>query len=477
MVSVRSAGPTAGTIQVGSPPRIPESECTMRNAIILTAVLAAAGPAHSAEPAHRPNIVLILADDLGYGDLGCYGGSTPTPNIDSLAKDGVKLTTFYSNGPECTPTRTALLTGRYQQRVGGLECALGVGNVGRYDDAIRLRKTKDLGLPADPPTLAKILKSAGYSTAIAGKWHLGYEAKFFPDRHGFDHWFGPLGGGVDYFHHTEPDGTPMLYENGKKIARGGYMTDLITKDAAVVVAKAKGPFFLYAAYTAPHAPIQGPNDRSDRPLTQEGFSQNVNKPETYAAMIRRLDDGVGAILTALKDRGLADNTLVIFTSDNGGTRMARNEPFSGNKGQTFEGGIRVPCLVCWPGKIKPGTTSEQVGITMDLTASLVRIAGVSAPAGRPFDGIDIVKRLEERADPQPRTLFWRGRRGDSTWAAVRDGSLKWILRQQGEKRSEYLFDLSRDPAEKNSLLEARPADVERMQTLYAKWDADVRPSR
>ncbi len=324
---------------------------------VLTVVLAIAwvSAASAAEPA-KPNIVLILADDLGYGDLGCYGGPTPTPHIDSLARHGVKLTTCYSNGPECTPTRTALLTGRYQQRVGGLECALGVGNVGRYDDAIRLRKTHDLGLPADPPTLPKILKGAGYSTAIAGKWHLGYEPKFFPDRHGFDRWFGPLGGAVDYFHHTEPDGTPVLYEDGKKVARDGYMTDLITNEAVSVIAKVREPFFLYAAYTSPHAPIQGPNDRSDRPLTQEGFSQNANKPETYAAMIRRLDDGVGAILAALKDRGVADDTVVIFMSDNGGTRMARNAPFSGNKGQTYEGGIRVPCLVRRPGKIKAGTT-------------------------------------------------------------------------------------------------------------------------
>lgn len=450
----------------------------MRFAVLfsLAAAFAPALDAAAAEPA-KPNVVLILADDLGYGDLGCYGGPRPTPHIDSLAKDGVKLTSFYSNGPECTPTRTALLTGRYQQRVGGLECALGVGNVGRYDDAIRLRKTHDLGLPADPPTLAKLLKKAGYSTAIAGKWHLGYEPKFFPDRHGFDRWFGPLGGGVDYFHHTEPDGTPMLYEDGKKVGRDGYMTDLITNEAASVIAKAKTPFFLYAAYTAPHAPIQGPNDRSDKPLTQEGFSQNANKPMTYAAMIRRLDDGVAAILAELKARGLTEKTIVIFMSDNGGTRMARNEPLSGNKGQTFEGGIRVPCLVRWPGKIKPGTTSEQVGITMDLTASLVRVAGASSLSGQPFDGIDLLKRLEEGAAPQSRTLFWRGRRGDGTWAAVRDGSLKWILHQQGDRRTEYLFDLAPDPAEKNSLLDSRPADAERMRKLYAKWDADVRSAR
>src|SRR5688572_29281576 len=180
----------------------------------------------------RPNIVFILADDLGYGDLSCYGrADIQTPVLDALAKSGVRLTHCYSNGPECTPTRAAFLTGRYQQRVGGLECAIGTGNVGRYDDAIRLRKTNDLGLPATKQTIARMLQDAGYATAITGKWHLGYEPKFAPKQHGFDYAFYCIGGGMDYFHYLDTAGDYNLYSNGKPVRRQGYFTDLATEEA------------------------------------------------------------------------------------------------------------------------------------------------------------------------------------------------------------------------------------------------------
>ena len=213
---------------------------TRRRFLARTAGLAALSAASSGyslsvlSSESRPNIVLIMADDLGYGDVGCYGCSDiRTSAIDSLAVEGVRFTTFYANAPECTPTRTALLTGRYQHRVGGLECALGIGNVGRYDDAIRLRQTNDLGLPAKETSIARILKSAGYATAICGKWHLGYEEKFSPNHHGFDHAFYALGGGMDYFHHVEPPPSNMhaLYLNGKPVRRKGYFTDLLTDEA------------------------------------------------------------------------------------------------------------------------------------------------------------------------------------------------------------------------------------------------------
>jgi arylsulfatase A-like enzyme len=218
----------------------------------------------------RPNIVLIMADDLGYGDVGCYGcKDIRTPAIDGLAAEGVRFTAFYSNAPECTPTRTALLTGRYQQRVGGLECALGIGNVGRYDDAIRLRKTNDMGLPVEETSIARMLKDAGYATAISGKWHLGYEPKFFPLRHGFDSWFGPVGGAVDYFHHVENTGQLALYENDKPVQREGYLTDLITDEAVSFIQRSRSkPFFLYVAYTAPHTPYQGPDDKRPEPVPE-----------------------------------------------------------------------------------------------------------------------------------------------------------------------------------------------------------------
>lgn len=231
-------------------------------------------PAVAAEQGkNRANVVVILADDLGYGDLGCYGcKDIKTPHLDRLAAGGVRFTQFYANGPECTPTRAALFTGRYQHRVGGLECAIGTGNVGRYDDAVRLREKNELGLPVEEPGLARLLKDAGYATAICGKWHLGYDDKFAPNRHGFDHAFYCLGGGMDYFHHVEdtPDAKSMLRQNGKPIERPGYFTDLVAEEAVRFLGAHKDkPFFLYVPFTAPHAPYQGPNDRQAKPLAAD----------------------------------------------------------------------------------------------------------------------------------------------------------------------------------------------------------------
>jgi N-acetylgalactosamine-6-sulfatase len=447
----------------------------------------AGGWAHGADPARergeqaaarRPNLVLILADDLGYGDVGCYGcPDIRTPALDRLAAQGVRLTSFYANGPECTPTRTALLTGRYQQRVGGLECAIGLDNVGRYDDAVRLRARNDLGLPVAETALARLLQNAGYATALCGKWHLGYEPKFLPRRHGFDFAFGPLGGGTDYFHHREPGGRHILYQDDQPVKRDGYLTDLLTEEAVRFLRRPReAPFFLYVAYTAPHSPYQGPGDKKDEPVSEQEV--NIGSRETYRAMVERLDHGVGAILQALDARGLADNTLVIFTSDNGGTaRLGRNAPFSGAKGGLFEGGIRVPCLLRWPGVLPKGATSDQVALTMDLTASLVRLAGAEPPKGRPFDGMDLVRHLETKQPPAARTLFWRARRGDRTWHAVRDGALKYLSRRDGDAVQEHFVDLERDPAEKTDLAAERPADVNRLKMLLADWEKDVRPAR
>jgi N-acetylgalactosamine-6-sulfatase len=422
-------------------------------------------------------VVLILADDLGYGDLGCYGcPDIKTPHIDRLAKQGLRFISFYSNGPECTPTRTALLTGRYQQRVGGLECAIGIGNVGRYDDAIRLRAANDLGLPVSEATLAPLLEKAGYSTAIVGKWHLGYEAKFLSDKHGFDYSFGPLGGAVDYFHHTEPGGEPMLYENGKPVRRDGYLTDLVTAGAERVIReKHAKSYFLYVPYTAPHSPFQGPDDRPARPLT--AAESEAGSREKYRAMVERLDAGVGKLLAAIEETGQAERTLVIFTSDNGGPRYARNAPFSGNKGTTFEGGIRVPCVVRWPREPYLRGECDDPTMTFDLTASILNAAGVEVPEGRRLDGIGVLQRLAKGTEAAPRTLFWRQRRGERTWRAVRDGSLKFVSRQDGDKVVDFLFDLTADPGEKENLLARRPDDVKRLKDLLSAWEREVKPSR
>jgi arylsulfatase A-like enzyme len=423
----------------------------------------------------RPNIVLILADDLGYGDVGCYGcEDTRTPNIDRIAAEGVRFTSFYSNGPECSPTRTAFLTGRYQHRVGGLECAIGTGNVGRYDDAIRLRESHDLGLPASETSIAKVLQAAGYATGVCGKWHLGYEPKFFPSHHGFDYWFGPVGGATDYFHHCESTGQPAVYLNGKPVDRVGYLTDLITEESVGFIRRnTRHPFFLYVSYTAPHTPYLGPNDKRPDPVREEDY--NKGSRSTYIAMVERMDEGVGAILNTLQDNGLAQNTLVIFMSDNGAANVGKNAPFSGNKGNVFEGGIRVPCAARWPGVLPQGVLSHQPCMTMDFSPSIVRAAGAQAP--RPFDGIDVLELLETRQPVQPRTLFWRARRGTWTRKAVRDGDMKFIALDNAGKVQEYLFNLGTDPQEKNNLLARQPETVERLRRLLKDWEDKVRPPR
>jgi N-acetylgalactosamine-6-sulfatase len=446
----------------------------------LLVLLPAATLVEGVEPASkpRPNIVLIIADDLGYGDLACYGcPDTRTPALDRLADQGVRFTNFYANGPECSPTRTALMTGRYQQHVGGLECAIGTGNVGRYDDAIRLAERHDLGLPTSETTIVELLKRAGYTAAGFGKWHLGYEPKFGPLEHGFDHFFGPMGGGVDYYYHCEWDGTPMLFENQRPVRRDGYLTDLITEGAVEFVHSQPGrkPFFLYLPYTAPHTPLQAPGNKPPAPVPREDWNKGTR--QTYVAMVERLDWGVGRILTALDQRWFSKETLVIFFSDNGGTKLANNGPFSGHKGGLFEGGIREPCIVRWPGVLPEGKVTDQMAISLDLSKSIVRAAGAELPKDRPFEGIDILKHVEQNRPIEPRTLFWRARRGERTWRAVRDGRLKYLTRRDADRFDQYLFDLDADPGEANNLLASRPQEAERLKRRLVQWEEEVRPRR
>ena len=435
----------------------------------------------------QPNIILIMADDLGYGDVGCYGCTDiRTPAIDKLASEGVRFTSFYANAPECTPTRTALLTGRYQHRVGGLECALGIGNVGRYDDAIRLRETNDLGLPVEETSIARILKDAGYATAICGKWHLGYEKKFSPNNHGFDHAFYAIGGGMDYFHHVEPppSNMPALYLNGEPIKRKGYFTDLVTDEAIQFIEQQTKdtPFFLYIPFTAPHSPYQGPTDYRPQPLPEDSdlWNQSKGPRDIYFAMIERMDQSIGKVLKKLDERSqrrLADNTLVIFMSDNGASPSGSNHPFSGYKGNLFEGGIRVPCIAKWPGLLPEGFVSDQPCMTMDFSASIVRAAGQGAARNRPFDGIDILELIEKKQPVRKRTLFWRARRGQSTRKAVRDGSLKFIWEQNGDDIKEHLFDLEQDPMEKNNLISSRQEAAQKLKLLLKDWEEKVKDKR
>jgi arylsulfatase A-like enzyme len=435
----------------------------------------------------KPNIILILADDLGYGDISCYGSDEiKTPNLDKIAAEGVRFTNFYSNGSVCSPTRTALMTGRYQQRVGGLESQIGSNNIGRYDDAIALSDRDELGLPVEFNVIPSVLNKHGYNTAIIGKWHLGSVNKFRPKAHGFDYSIGNLGGGVDYFHHTDrlgdivdgvmEDGKHDLWRNNLPHRRDGYyMTQLITDESVawINIQNNSRPFFLYVSYTAPHTPIQGPGDYSPLQKTAEEWGRG-DKP-AYIAMIEDLDRGVGKILDKLDEKGFSENTIVIFTSDNGCTRLGSAGPLSGIKGDVFEGGIRVPCLIKWPGRIRVSQTSDQLAMTMDLTASIAKAIG--AEPTRPFDGIDIIGHIESQEKDFPRTLFWRYIYYDRIRRAVRDNNMKYIYDRNKNEIKEYLFNLETDIGEKNNLMSAEKKEFLRLKNLLEEWESVVIPER
>jgi arylsulfatase A-like enzyme len=434
-------------------------------------------------PPLRTNIVLIVADDLGYGDLSCYGAKDiRTPTLDALAAAGVRYTQFYANGPECTPTRTALLTGRYQQRVGGLECAIGTDNIGRYDDAIALAEKHELGLPVSRTTIMRLLKDGGYNTGLFGKWHLGYEPQFSPMWHGFDMALYVEGGNCDYFMHQEETGRDVLRFDGQLIKdrHGQYLTQMITDHALAFLdqqdPRQKGPFFLYVPYTAPHFPLQGPNDYDGKLHPKETWNQGPRSK--YVELVEYMDGEIARLLARIDEKGWADNTLVIFISDNGGVKdQASNGPLRGHKGGLFEGGIREPCIVRWPGKLKPGRVLDDVTMTFDLTASMARVGGVKPPADQPFDGLDMLG-FAQRGQPVPdRDLYWRARRGDRTWRAVRSHGLKYLSMVDDKNINEYLFDLQNDPAERDNLMRTKLTESVQMKRMLTEWEAQVKAER
>ncbi len=414
-----------------------------------------------------PNFILIVADDLGSADLSCYGATDiRTPNIDSIGQRGVRFTRAYCNAPECTPTRAALLTGKYPQRFGGLECAIGVGAVGRYDEAEWLAGRGDLGLPLDEFSIARILKWSRYDTACFGKWHLGYGDRFSPNKHGFDEYFGILGGNADYHKHTEEDGTNVLYHNGRAVQREGYVTDLIGEAAVnwLGTRSRHRPFFLYVPFTAPHSPYQGRGDNEQK------------KPDrkTYAEMVEAMDGQVGALLKQLDSmKTIAPNTWVIFLSDNGGTQVASNKPLRGGKSSLWEGGIRTPCLMRWPGRFRAGTETRQVTLTMDITASMLAAANVNLPAARRLDGLNLLPIWQGRRGLAPRTVFWRYRRQQNMRKAVLDGDWKYVW----DNGKEELHNLAEDLSEQNSRLAEQATVAAEMRRLLGRWEGEMRAPR
>lgn len=402
----------------------------------------------------KPNVIFILLDDLGYGDIGSYGVTDiRTPHLDRMAHQGVRLTNNYSNGPVCTPTRAAFVTGRYQQRV-GLEWAIPPA-------------MKEPGLPASETSVARMVKDNGYATALFGKWHLGYKPEFGPNAHGFDEFFGILSGNVDHYAHREINGEPDLYENTQPVERPGYMTDLITERSVDFInRRARDSFFLYVAYNAVHWPFQPP-DRPDDIRTRETWLRGTRRD--YALMMERVDQGIGRILAALDRHGLARDTLVIFTDDNGGERLSRNWPLFHHKATLWEGGIRVPGLLRWPGRLPAGTISHQPAMTMDMTATILSATGISAPAGRTPDGMDLLPILTRRRPPVERAQFWRIERAGRNQRAVRKGKWKY-LRDAGV---EMLFDLERDVGERLNLGYRHPELLAELRQSVREWEKEM----
>ncbi|HEY5619007.1 MAG TPA: sulfatase-like hydrolase/transferase [Vicinamibacterales bacterium] len=435
----------------------------MHRIVLLTALLAAAG---SIGPAgaqsgdlRRPNVVLIMTDDVGYGDFGSYGApDVKTPHIDSLARDGVRLTDFYANGATCTPTRTGLISGRYQQRF-ALERPLGSA----------MTADGELGLPATGRSLPQLLKNQAYATALIGKWHLGYKPEFSPGAHGFDYFFGFKGGFTDYYHHVNGDGRPDLYENERLVEVPGYMTDLITeRSVRFIEQNRQRPFFIDVAYNAGHWPYQPPGAPSkarDNGRHLGPFDEATSTRADYVAMLEHADRGVGRILETLDKLGLRQNTIVIFTNDNGGEWLSRNTPLFHHKGSVWEGGIRVPAILRWPGRIPAGRVSRQVGITMDLTASILAAAGNPDAAEARLEGINLLPVLEGRAPEVERTLFWRV----TGQQAVRSGDWKLLL----DGGRAMLFNLRTDIAEHNNLIGQRSDIARRLRPLIATWQENV----
>jgi arylsulfatase A-like enzyme len=425
---------------------------------------ALAAPA-TAQPraANRPNVVLIITDDLGWADLGSYGATdVRTPHIDKLARDGVRFTDFYANAVLCTPTRAGLITGRYQQRY-GIEAALPSEGASGGEN----------GLVATGVSLPQLLKSNGYATGLVGKWHLGYKAQHSPGAHGFDYFFGLKSGYHDYYTHTGRDGKPDLWENDRQVTRTGYSTDLITEQSVRFIQQhADKPFFLDVAYNAPHWPFQPP----DQPSVSRDSARFLTPADSatstradYVAMVERVDRGVGELMRTLDSLGLASNTIVIFTNDNGGEWLSNGGPLFNRKWTVWEGGIRVPAIMRWTGRIPAGRVSGQVGMTMDLTASILQATGTVVPAAARLEGINLFPIAEGRAPEVERTLFWRTAVGQRTQKAVRRGDWKLVV----DGTHLFVYNVRTDMGERVDVAQREPAIARSLRQLIAQWERDV----
>lgn len=398
----------------------------------------------------KPNIIWIVSDDCGYHDFSMHGSDTPTPNIDSIAANGVRFTNGYVSGSVCSPTRAGLLTGRYQQHFG-------------HEFNIPPQYSEENGLPLSETLLPAVLKDAGYRTIALGKWHLGYAPKFHPMERGFTDYYGFLQGARSYWPLEKPTRLNQLLRDREVVTPESfdYMTDHLADEAAKYIADSKDkPFFIYLAFNATHGPFHA---------TEEDLAKaNGDK---VAAMTIGLDRAVGKLLVALKENGLTDNTMITFINDNGGTPAHDNRPLRGNKGSCWEGGMRVPFVMQWPAVIPKGQVVDSPVIGLDLFPTAMRAAGIDKSPGHALHGVDLVPYVTGKAEGRPhQTLYWKN---GVRWA-VRDGDLKLCVPEgNGEP---MLFNVAQDIGETSDLAASRPDDVARLKALYDAWAAEVQPT-
>jgi arylsulfatase A-like enzyme len=433
-------------------------------------------------PRRRPNILFILADDLGWGDLGVYGSlHNSTPVLDRLAADGVRFRHAYAASPTCSPTRIALYTGRYPGRLAaGLQEPL-------------VSRDAEHGIPAEHPTLPSLLRESGYRAAMFGKWHCGWLPWFSPLRIGFEEFFGNFDGVLDYFSHIGSTGRPDLYEGEVPVEQVGYYTELVSARAAEYIARQQleHPFYLQLNYTAPHWPWEGPQDVATSVRITRAAGSNALRAlfhleggslETYRRMVAALDAGIGTVLEALDDAGLREDTVVVFASDNGGERFAFLWPFVGEKGDCEEGGIRVPLIVRWPAALDGGQVTDVPVITMDWTATLLDAGGTTPDSRYPLDGVSLLPWLLD-GRPQPvRDLLWRTR----SQGALRRGRHKllvdrapprrprWLIAQES-RRLVRLYDVTADGRERADLRDEHPALTRALLARWQGFDRELLP--
>lgn len=458
-------------------------------------------PAEAAEP-KPPNVIVIVADDLGHYDLSIAGNPlVNTPNIDSIGRGGVRFATGYAADAVCAPSRAGLLTGRYPQRYGfeylpylaGFQQVRdGTYGTDRYPSVV-LPLTppppEKNGLPVTETTLAELLKARGYRTAAIGKWHLGYTAPLTPTDRGFDEFVGVLGGSSLYARQDDPDmasarlpwstidnylwdtRTASIQRDGKNGPLKGYMTDVLADEAVAFIERSKDePFFVYLAFTAPHNPLQAPKTIYDRLSHIKDERTRV-----YYAMIESMDAAVGRVLAALDRAGVADNTIIVFTSDNGGASYheipTENLPYRGWKTTYFEGGINVPFLMRWPARLTGGQTTHGVVSALDIVPTIAAAAGAPLPKDREYDGRNLLPVLTGAAanDLDERTLLWR----KEDYRAIRHG--RWKLQTARFPDRVWLYDLATDPTERHNLAERMPEKVRELQALYAEGEKVFAP--